>query len=467
MFRSRSVFALGALCLSASVAFAQSTPAVSTVVAFAYSNPIGNLALGSDGALYGVVAPVTSVGGGLIYRAAVDGSDTRTLYQLSPTADGFTPGAGLTLGSDGMLYGTTKYGRAGELRASGTVFRVSQTGTNFTVLHRFEAYTTTSTDATPKNADGAFPEAELTEGTDGYLYGVTSGGGTNGTGTVFKLSKEGDGFAVLHTFAADTDTTTSGLVVTVDGASPFGQLVQGADGKLYGTASLGGANGRGTIFRLGTDGTGFEVLKEFSATTADATTALLENADGAVPLAGLTVVSDGVNDTFYGVTSIGGTTGHGVIFSISTDGTYTVRHAFDGLTGQRPVAELLLANDGRLYGTAVAGGVTSTGGASSFGTLFAYDPAGAAFTRLYSFASTIGAQPSTRLVQQSSTVFYGTISAGSSCGYGSIYRYSAAGDTVTGDTSCGNSNDDGGGGAGGPVLLLMLGTLLALRRKTG
>ena len=95
MFRSRSVLALGALCLSASVAFAQSaTPAVSTVVAFNFSNNVGNLVLGGDGALYGVVNPVTSVTGGLIYRAAADGSDVKTIYQLSPADDGFAPGAG-------------------------------------------------------------------------------------------------------------------------------------------------------------------------------------------------------------------------------------------------------------------------------------------------------------------------------------------------------------------------------------
>jgi Gloeo_Verruco repeat len=465
MFRSRSVLALGALCLSASVAFAQSaTPAVSTVVAFNFSNNVGNLVLGGDGALYGVVNPVTSVTGGLVYRAAADGSDTKTIYQLSPADDGFAPGAGLTLGSDGLLYGTTKFGRTSDLLSSGTIFRVSTSGTGFTVLHRFQPYTTTATDPTLKNEQGVFPEAELTEGSDGYLYGVTSSGGPNGTGTVFKVSKEGTGFQVLHAFAVDTDTTTSGLVVTVDGATPLGQLVQGADGKIYGTTSAGGTNGRGVIFRVGSDGTGFEVLKHFSAVTADATTALLENADGATPLAGLT---DGNDGFFYGVTSIGGATGHGVIFSIATDGTYTVLHAFDGTTGQRPLAEMVLGSDGRLYGTTGTGGVTSAGAASALGTLFVIDRAGTNFTRLYSFTTDVGALPSTKLVQQSASVFYGTVASGSSCGYGAIFRYSGTGDTVTGSKNCGNTNNDNnGGGAGGPALVLMLGTLLALRRRT-
>ena len=52
-------------------------------------------------------------------------------------------------------------------------------------------------------------------------------------------------------------------------------MVQAADGFFYGTASSGGANGRGTIFRLATDGSGFQVLHTFSATTVNTTSGLL------------------------------------------------------------------------------------------------------------------------------------------------------------------------------------------------
>ena len=98
--------------------------------------------------------------------------------------------------------------------------------------------------------------------------------------------------------------------------------------------------------------------------------------------------------------------------------------------------------------------------------MFVIDRAGTNFARLHSFTSDIGVTPSSKLVQQSSNVFYGTLQGSGSCGYGSIYRYSGAGDTVTGNTRCGGTgNNDNGGGAGGPALLLMLGTLLALRRR--
>lgn len=468
MSRIRSAFALGALCLCAAGANGQSaTPAVSTVVAFSISNPVGNLSLGPDGALYGVVAPATSIAGGLVYRAATDGSAISTLYQLSPTQDGFTPGAGLTLGSDGLLYGVTKFGRATETFSSGTVFRMSPTGTDFTVLHRFAAYTTTTANTSPQNEEGVFPETELIEGADHYLYGVTTAGGPQGTGVVFKVSRDGSDFKVLHSFSADTDTGSD--LKNADGATPLGQLVQGADGMLYGTTSAGGLNGLGTIFRVSADGAVFEVLYHFEATTADTTTGLAENATGAVPLAGLV---DGGDGFFYGVTSVGGATGQGVVFSLSA--IERVQHGVRAahVRWRWPVAELLLGTDGRLYGTTTSGGLTSSGSASTLGTMFVLERAGnnptaTNLSRLHSFASDVGSVPSSKLVQASGNVFLGTVQNGGKCGYGAVYRYSGAGDTVTGNTKCGNTgkNNNNGGGAGEPALLLMLGTLLALRRK--
>ena len=463
MFPLRITSALCALSLSAPVALAQTaTPAVSTVVAFNVSSPSGNLVRGSDGALYGTTVPATLTAGGLIYRATADGSDVRTIYQISLADDGSSPQAGLTLGSDGMLYGTTKFGRAGEGTSAGTIFRVSQSGSGYTVLHRFEAYTSSNADLNPKNSEGAYPESELTEATDGYLYGVATAGGAHGTGTIFRVSRDGTDFGVLHEFGPDTDTTTSGLVVTEDGAAPFGQLVQAADGLLYGTTTVGGSSGRGTIFRLNVDGTGFQVLKHFSATTNDATTGLAENADGAVPLAGLTEGNDGF---LYGVTSAGGTTGQGVLFAISPDGgTYTVLFVFDGTNGQRPVAELLLGTDSRLYGVTSSGGVNSSGSITSAGTVFSIDRAGTGFARMHSFDGSVGAQPSSRLLQFSDTVFVGTLQTSGRCGYGAIFRYSGAGDTVEGNTRCGSKKNNDGGGSGGAALLLLLGAVAWLRR---
>jgi uncharacterized repeat protein (TIGR03803 family) len=463
MSRIRSVVALCALSLYAGGLSAQSsTPAVSSLFAFNVSNPTGNLALGADGAVYGIASPATSTAGGLIYRATVDGSSIDTVVQIE-REQAMQPVAGLTLASDGQFYGTTRFGSIEEASTTGTVYRLSPAG-DFAVIHRFAAATASNADFSPINTDGAYPEAELIEGPDGYLYGVASAGGQFGTGAVFKLKRDGSDFQRLHEFAADTDTTTVGLIRTVDGAAPRGKLVQGPDGTLFGTASVGGDNGRGTVFRIAPDGTAFTVLYHFSATTADPTTGLLENTDGAIPLAGLT---DGGDGFYYGVTSAGGTEGRGVIFRISPDGaTFQVLHQFDGPNGSRPTVELTLGSDGRLYGTTEGGGVNASDATSTLGTIFSIDVAGTNFARLYSFDGTVGSGPRSSLLELGSADFLGTAGSNGRCGYGSLYRYKGDGTTFEGtDDRCGRRRNDQGGGSGGPALLLVLGSIAWLRRR--
>jgi uncharacterized repeat protein (TIGR03803 family) len=137
----RWLVALLAICPV--VTSAQSSPAVSTIVAFAGSTVAATPIRGTDGALYGVTAVGNYVTGGLVYRLQPDGSAIDTLYAIS-AIDGSNPLGGLLLGSDGLLYGTTKFGAVTEANSAGTVFRIKTDGTGFTVLHRFKAYTTNS-----------------------------------------------------------------------------------------------------------------------------------------------------------------------------------------------------------------------------------------------------------------------------------------------------------------------------------
>jgi uncharacterized repeat protein (TIGR03803 family) len=76
------------------------------------------------------------------------------------------------------------------------------------------------------------------QGSDGYFYGTAAGGGTNGHGTVFKISAVG-ALTSLYSFTGGND-----------GTSPQAGLVQGSDGYFYGTTVNGGLSGEGTIFRL-------------------------------------------------------------------------------------------------------------------------------------------------------------------------------------------------------------------------
>src|SRR5947209_7351026 len=94
----------------------------------------------------------------------------------------------------------------------------------FHTLHDFSAL-----DGSGHNPDGANPRVNLIQAGDGNLYGTTSDGGTNGYGTLFRITPSG-AFTTLHDFTG------------ADGSAP-NALIQAQDGKLYGTTGGGGANG--------------------------------------------------------------------------------------------------------------------------------------------------------------------------------------------------------------------------------
>jgi len=441
------------------LALAQSSPAISTIVAFSNSAVNAGPVRGPDGALYGTTSTVTAVTGGLIYRAAADGSSVRTLYQLKLT-DGLNPLGGLLLGSDGLLYGTTSSGTAAESATTGTVFRIAPDGSGFTILHRFQRYTGVNVVGSPINNDGANPESELVEGSDGYLYGVARAGGPNGTGVVYKLQRDGTGLTVLHAFGPVTSDVTVYPPRNADGAEPSGRLVEGADGYFYGTASSGGENASGTVFRVRFDGTDFQTLHVFSALTAG-TTGPSTNTDGARPIAGVT---DGQDGRLYGVASLGGSLGYGTVFALDpVGGVFTPLHQFNGNLGSGPTGELLLAQNGSLIGTTTAGGTNASGNLLNAGTIFSIARDGTGFTSLHSFDGSKGAVPTGQLLQLGPSTIVGVTTSGGRCSQGTLYNFSLTGATVDGNTSCGQKKNKGSGSTG-PAILLLLGTLGLLRR---
>lgn len=445
--------------------------AVSTIVAFSGSAPNGSPVL-ADGALYGTTAIVTTVSGGLVYRAAADGSSIRTIYQLRLT-DATNPQSGLLYASDGKLYGTTLFGDASQLATTGTVFRVAPDGTGFEIVHRFKPYTTVNILGSPVNPDGANPEAELIEDADGWLYGVTRAGGAGGTGVVFKMSRDGSTVEVLHQFGAISTAAGVSPIQNPDGYAPTGALVE-LGGYAYGTTSAGATNGNGTLFRVLIDDAllqaqpdlpKFETLYEFSATTASTTTPPT-NADGATPLAGLTLGADGL---LYGVASAGGTAGAGTVFAFdSATRSFRTLHSFDGNNGARPTGELRVGLDGRLYGTTATGGTGSGGTLTNLGTMFVVERAGDAytFTRLHSFdGSDQGSAPVGRLLQLDAATFVGITQAGGRCGQGTLYQYSTTGAEVDGIRNCGRNNNSGGGATTPALLLLLAGAAFVRWRR--
>lgn len=229
--------------------------------------PEGGLVL-SGGKLYGSANGGGAFGWGALFAVNTNGTGFTNLHDFTFT-NGQYPGADLIL-SNGVLFGTTFGGGAGHV---GTVFRMNTNGTAYTNFYDF-----TQPSGSPQtNSDGAFPGCSLVLLGD-TLYGTAAEGGNFGSGTVFVIKTNGAGFSVLHHF-----TSTNNLLGTnIDGATPkAGLLLLG--NELYGTASAGGRAGNGTVFRLKTDGSGFTTLYSFTSTNNVAGT----NSDGAHPLAAL------------------------------------------------------------------------------------------------------------------------------------------------------------------------------------
>ena len=166
-------------------------------------------------------------------------------------------------------------------------------------------------------------------------------------------------------------------------------LVQATDGNLYGTTQLPD----GPIFKISPSG----ILTTLHDFCLDGSCL-----DGYYPHAALIQGSDG---NFYGTAGSGGTIDAGTIFKMSSSGTLTTLHSFDGVDGEYPLAPLVQATDGNFYGTA------SGGGPDGYGTVFKVAPSGI-LTTLQNFDSTDGSSPTAGLVQATSGNFYGTTNLG-------------------------------------------------------
>src|SRR5712671_5474154 len=284
----------------------------------------------------------------LMATALVASAQTITTLHSFTFDDGANPNLVTpTQGGDGNIYATTSIGGSKTVKCfCGTTFKMTPQG----------ALTSVSFDGT----DGAIPDAGFLLGRNGLLYGTTSSGGASGNGEVFRLNSQTGVLTVLHSFAGS------------DGASPEAPLTLGPGGKYYGTTALGGANNFGTVFSITPSGT-FKSLHSFSGA-----------GEGQNPSAGLTLGSDGA---LYGVT-------YGTIFKITASGTFTK------LSDVAPsLGSLLLAADGNMYGTTVAGGD--------------------------------GANPEAGLLQASDGKLYGTTFFGGLHGEGSIFSITPDGTLTT------------------------------------
>ena len=312
----------------------------------------------------------------------------------------------------------------GGTQGFGTIFRLTPAG----ALTRLYSFCIQS-----NCADGELPYAGLVQGTDGNFYGTTIGGGSQLFGTVFKITS-GGALTTLYSFCQASGCT--------DGSLPSAGLIQGAGGNFYGTTAGGGSQGFGTIFQI-TPAGALTTLYNFSFSDANPS-GLIQGADG----------------NFYGATSQGGTGnfcplvgGCGTIFQITAAGALTPLYSFCGqpgcADGEEPSAGLVQGTDGNFYGTTSYGGASNSCQISGgCGTVFKMTPAGA-MTTLYSFCGqpgcTDGANANAALVQGTDGNYYGTATLGGSNNTGTIFQITPAGALTTLYNFCSQNNCADGG----------------------
>jgi uncharacterized repeat protein (TIGR03803 family) len=378
--------------------------------------PGSRLLVDQAGNLYGT----TTYGGNTSLSNICKGVGCGVVFELSPGSSGWTekilytfaggvgggqPSSTLIFDAAGNLYGTTTLGGdlTGCTNGCGVVFKISPaTG---------RAWTETTLYAFTGGADGSMPTATLVSDHAGNLYGTTKAGGSTvcsqGCGTVFKLSPTSGGRwhkTSLHTFLGGSS----------DGSQPKEGLTFDASGNLYGTATTGGAEGDGVVYRLspGSGGWRETILYQFGGIPDD----------GSAPIAVLTFDAAG---NLYGTTTQGGSTGYGTVFKLSRSThvpwTETQLHVFQGFPsdGQAPGDGVVFDAAANLWGTTVYGG------SQYAGTVFKLTPgSGGTWTDSVIYLGVgDGAQPEDGLIFDAAGNLYGTTTeGGTGAGYGVVFE---------------------------------------------
>jgi uncharacterized repeat protein (TIGR03803 family) len=222
-------------------------------------HPSGALLLATDGGLYGTTTSSAAGDKGVVYRFDPATGVMKVLKRLEG-ATVLLGRTGVIEGRDGALYGVAD----GDTTNATAIFRLNKDGTGYRIIRSLPR----------ANSDFAWSRAPLFEGSDGLLYGTCINGGTYNRGCLFKLNKQGNEFQTMISFGA----------TPADPQSPAGGVIEGSDGQLYGQLQYGSGpqgDNEGAIYRISRTGTNFQFLHLFSTyTLSNPIGQLVESADG-------------------------------------------------------------------------------------------------------------------------------------------------------------------------------------------
>jgi uncharacterized repeat protein (TIGR03803 family) len=341
----------------------------------------GSLIQASNGKLYGTTLYGGANGDGVLFEFDLQ-TDTYTVkVDFEEISKGDTPAGSLSQATNGKLYGTTLEGGINDM---GVLFEYDPATNVFVKLVDFNGVN-----------NGALPYESVFQASNGKLYGMTTQGGTNNAGVIYKYD------LVTQNLTKELDFDGSG-----NGGAPRGKLLQASNGKLYGMTYYGGTNGYGVLF-------------EYDFATSTYTKKLDFNGAlyGENPPGSLIEISDGM---LYGMTVSGGVEGKGILFKYDpVNEIFTKLLDFYGIDfGENPYGSLVEAINGKLYG------MNWSGGEMNKGILFEYDPVNGIFLKKFDFLrSPEGSTPYGSLLQASNGKVYGLTNEGGDYNSGTIFEY--------------------------------------------
>ncbi|MCJ2088231.1 Hint domain-containing protein [Methylobacterium sp. E-005] len=401
---------------------------VDTLFSFAFDTQRGNatgafplpgLIADAQGNLYGTTQQGGANETGAVYELVkgANGYTQQTLFSFDANtstgnATGITPFAGLTADSQGNLYGTTIQGGANN---GGTVFELVK-GAN-----GYAQKTLYSFPVDPRaNAVEISARSGLLADAQGNLYGTTYTGGVNDNGTVYELVKGANGFSQRTLFSFDSGAYSGNTT----GSGPKGNLISDAEGNLYGTTLVGGKSGYGAVYELVKGPNGYSQKNLFSFDNPNSGTA------GATPDSGLTADAQGnlYGTTKLGGANGLGTVYE--LVKGPSGYSHKILYSFDATAnnngGFLSPGQLTIDGQGNIYGTTHSSNADSSGtvyelvnGPNGYSkrTLFSFDPA-------TSHGNATGSYPNHSLTPDGQGNFFGTTQQGGSNNYGAVFRVS-------------------------------------------
>jgi len=340
------------------------------------NTPYAGVTVASNGDIYGTSLYGGTSSLGNIWKIAAGTSTITTVASFTGT-NGQYPYGGVTIDSSGNLYGTTYSGGAS---SSGTVWTVTAGTSTITTIASFNG------------TNGANPYCSVTRDSSGNLYGTAYAGGANNCGVVWKIASGTSTLSAIDSFSYNTT-----------GYGSYGGVSIDSSGNLYGTTYSGGASASGTIWKIA------------SGTSTITTVASLTTTTGKLPQSSVTVDSSG---NLYGVAASGGSLKYGTIWKVAAGtSTVTVVANFNRTNGSYPYGGVLVASNGNLYGTCY------NGGTAGYGTVWKVASGTSTITTLVNFTGTSnGANPYGVLAADSSGNLWGTGSYGGSSSKGNVFK---------------------------------------------